>query len=172
MKKFIKTFLLIMFLETFALPFTQAQTQVVIGTGTSTSYSSPINLYYRYSWNRILYLSSEIGNTTQPIMITKIAFEYDTGMYNMTNQTCYLEATTATSLSTGYIDPTTSGAKQVWTGTFSLSPGWVEITLTTPFALPPGANLMLHWHHNMNNYPGNAYKFMYTTTPSNMLWAS
>ncbi len=172
MRKFIKTFLLTMFIGAFALPFTQAQTQVVIGTDTSTTYESPINTNSNYSWSRILYLSSEIGNTTQSVLITKIAFQYGySSWYNMSNQTCYLEATTDTSLSAGYINPTTSGATQVWTGTFSLVNGWVEITLSTPFTLPANANLMLHWHHNMGSYPGYDYQFKYTIKNNTVVYA-
>ena len=172
MRNFIKTFLLSMFVGTFALPFTQAQTQVVIGTGTSTTNQSPTNAYWGYSWNRILYLSSEIGNTTNPVCITKIAFAYDySESYNMTNQTCYLEATTDTVLSTGYINPASSGATQVWTGTLNLVQGWVEITLTTPYLLPAGANLMLHWHHKMGSWKSSSYVFKYTTKSNTVVYA-
>ncbi|NLE62547.1 MAG: hypothetical protein GX612_01735, partial [Bacteroidales bacterium] len=164
MKNFIRKLMLMMFLGTFALTAVQAQTVVQIGNGTSTTYRYPLNMYYRYSWNRMLYLSSEIGNSTAPVRITKIAFQYFYGTsYNMTNQTCYLEATTATSLSAGYINPSSSGATQVWTGTLNCVQGWVEITLQTPFILPAGSNLHLHWHHNMGTYPGSSYTFYYTS---------
>jgi len=164
MKNFIRKLMLIMFLGTFALTAVQAQTVVQIGNGTSTTYRNPLNMYYCYSWNRMLYLSTEIGSATSPKKITKIAFQYAYATsYNMTNQTCYMQATSATSLTTGYINPLLNGATQVWTGTLSCVQGWVEITLSTPYILPAGSNLQIFWHHNMGTYPGSAYTFYYTS---------
>jgi hypothetical protein len=76
MKNFIRKLMLIMFLGTFTLTAVQAQTVVQIGNGTSTTYRNPLNMYYCYSWNRMLYLSTEIGSATSPKKITKIAFQY------------------------------------------------------------------------------------------------
>ncbi|MBP7103087.1 MAG: T9SS type A sorting domain-containing protein [Bacteroidales bacterium] len=164
MKNFIRKLMLIMFLGTFTLTAVQAQTVVQIGNGTSTTYRNPLNMYYCYSWNRMLYLSTEIGNAASPKKITKIAFQYSYSQSaNMTNQTCYMQATSATSLTTGYINPLLNGATQVWTGTLSCVQGWVEITLSTPYILPAGSNLQIFWHHNMGTYPGSAYTFYYTS---------
>ena len=87
MKNFIRKLMLIMFLGTFTLTAVQAQTVVQIGNGTSTTYRNPLNMYYCYSWNRMLYLSTEIGNAASPKKITKIDFQYSLSQSaNMPNQ--------------------------------------------------------------------------------------
>jgi hypothetical protein len=144
---------------------------IIAWTGTSTTYLFPMNMYYCYSWTRQLYLANELSPSSGGGLITKLAWQYAYATpYTYTNQTCYFEVVDAsvTSItSTSYIDPVVSGATQVWSGTASLSMGWVEFTLNTPFMLPPGKNLLIHWHHKHGTYPGTAYVFNYTTTPAN-----
>jgi hypothetical protein len=138
---------------------------VIIGNGTVTDYYTPASMYYRYSWARMLYLSNEFDILENGGLITKLAWYYDnaTGI-NYTNQTCYFKAVDNTALVTGYIDPVTDGATQVWAGTLTIVQGWVEITLTTPFYLPPGKHLQVYWHHNHGAYLGSTYYWRHTST--------
>ncbi|MBP7102573.1 MAG: T9SS type A sorting domain-containing protein [Bacteroidales bacterium] len=144
---------------------------VIVGTGMNTSYMLPMDMWYCYSWTRELYLANELSPSSGGGLITKLAWQYAYATpYTYTNQTCFFEAVDAsvTSItSNAYVDPAISGATQVWTGTAYLSQGWVEFVLDQPFMLPPGKNLLIHWHHKHGTYPGTAYTFYYTPTIAN-----
>jgi hypothetical protein len=141
---------------------------VIIGSGTTLSYYNPFGIYWNNSWNRQLYLASEITSSSVGGLITKLAWEY--ANYPVTvrnNQTCYLQAVDDIAItSTAYIDPVGAGATQVWAGSIDLSPGWSEITLDQPFILPPGKNLLIYWEHRHGAY--HAYYFNTHATGSNM----
>jgi hypothetical protein len=144
---------------------------VIAGTGTTTTYMLPMDMLYNYSWTRQLYLANELSPSSSGGLITKLAWQYAFGTpYTYSNQTCYFEAVDASVTSitnNAYVDPLVSGATEVWSGTINLSMGWSEITLNTPFILPPGKNLLVHWHHNNGSYPGSSYVFNYTATSVN-----
>ena len=126
---------------------------VIAGTGTLTQYYSPFYRYYDYGWSRNLYLANELSLSGGGGMITKLAWHVSTTGVSGSNQTCYFQAVNDNSISSNaWIDPATSGATQVWTGTFNPSTtGWVEINLDNPFMLPPGQNLLIYW----TNYNGS-----------------
>jgi hypothetical protein len=139
---------------------------VIVGTGTSTQYYLPMNLYYNYSWTRQLYLADELNPASVGGLITKLAWQYAYGTpYTCNNQSCYFKAVDDLTISsTAYQDPVAAGATLVWSGTINVSMGWSEIDLVTPFMLPPGKNLLIYWHNHNGTYPGSAYVFNYTTT--------
>jgi len=142
---------------------------VIVGTGTSTDYRLPMNMYYCYSWTRQIYLSNEISPASVGGLITKLGWQYAYGTpYTYNNQSCYLRAVDDVAItSNSFEDPITAGATLVWSGTMNLSQGWCDINFTSPFLLPPGKNLMVYWHHQHGTYPGPAYVFNYTTTANN-----
>ena len=144
---------------------------VIVGTATTTAYMLPMDMFYNYSWTRQLYLANELSPSSSGGLITKLAWQYAYGTpYTYSNQLCYMEAVDAsvTSItSNAYVNPASVNASLVWSGTISLSQGWVEITLDQPFMLPPGKNLIVHWHHNNGSYAGSAYVFNYTATSNN-----
>jgi hypothetical protein len=53
----------------------------------------------------------------------------------------------------GYKEPLSTGATQVWQGTISLTPGWVEIILDNPFFLPINMNLEVYWENQYGYSP-------------------
>ncbi|MDR1878622.1 MAG: hypothetical protein LBQ64_03540, partial [Bacteroidales bacterium] len=143
---------------------------VIVGTGTTNNYYTPINLWYQYSWTRQLYLGSELIPGAMGGIISKLAWDYNyTNAWTVTKQTCYFRAVDETTQATGYIDPLADGATEVWSGTLSVAggPAWVEITLDQPFFLPQDKNLLIYWHHESGNYPGSAWVFRHHTTASN-----
>lgn len=108
---------------------------VIIGTGTTTNYYTPINLRYNYSWTRQLYLAEEIHQASQGGIITKLAWDYAyTGAWNKTTQTCYFKMVDDTYMSSNtYAEPIIDGATQVWKGSINATgAGWVEIDLDAP----------------------------------------
>ncbi len=139
---------------------------VIVGTGTSTAYMLPMDMYYNYSWTRQLYHADELSPASTGGLITKLAWQYAYGTpYTYANQSCYFKAVDDLTISsTAYQDPVAAGATLVWSGTINLSMGWCEIDLATTFLLPSGKNLLIYWHHNNGTYAGSSYVFNYTTT--------
>ena len=128
---------------------------VIVGTGTSGSTYFPATYNYLYSWARSIYLNAEIcpdiGTQTNGTYITKIAFQMSTNVTTNTyqNQECYLRATAAVAnTSSSYLDPAAAGATLVFNGSWTPAYPWGEITLNTPFFLPPGMNLEIFWNNN------------------------
>ncbi|MDR0605964.1 MAG: hypothetical protein LBG80_16875, partial [Bacteroidales bacterium] len=149
-------------------PQVERSGDVIIGTGTTESYYIPFGIYWNNSWNRQLYLASEIDSLSMGGFISKIAWDYISEPTVRDNQTCYLQAVDDVNISSNtYIDPIVAGATQVWTGSINLSEGWSEITLEQPFLLPPGKNLLVYWEHRHGKY--NAYYFnTHSTGSTNM----
>jgi len=115
-------------------------------TGGDCSYPFTVN-GGNYNWSRELYYSSAIGNTTQTVTISGIAFVTSYNPVNIRNNTkLYLKATTATSIATSntFVDPVTDGATLVYTGTWSSQLGWNKFIFNVPFILPIGQNLLFY----------------------------
>jgi hypothetical protein len=145
---------------------------VIIGTGTTTDYLTPMNMWYQDSWTRQLYLGTEFTPNGGGGVITKLAWDYaSTNGYswNYTNQSCYFRVVDDVSItSTTYEDPIAAGGVLVWSGQIGASaPGWVEITLDQSFLLPPGKNLLIYWHHGNGSYYGTDYVWNHTPTATN-----
>jgi hypothetical protein len=136
----------------------------IIGTGTTTSYNTPVSMYYEYGLSRQIYLYSEISPNLSPqgVFIDKIAWQSSTATANFTNQTCYMRATSETVENAVYVNPLV--ASKVWTGTLNIAPGWVEITLDEMFFLPPNMNLEIFWDDQSNSYVSNSHVWLHTST--------
>ena len=135
----------------------QAQTNVQIGTGTSTNSYQPIYTCYGYNYSQQIYTAAEItaggGGAGD---ISKIRFYYNssgTNYTNWSNWTVYLGNTAQESLAStsGWIP--VGSMTQVFTGTIPTPvPGtWLELTLTTPFAYD-GTNLVVAVDENSSSY--------------------
>jgi hypothetical protein len=143
---------------------------VTIGSGTTQSNVMPFYIYRYYSWNRHLYLASELDNMTSAGgIITKLAWDYASTTTSIrTNQTCYFQAVDDTVInSTAYIDPVSADATQVWSGSISLAQGWCEITLDQPFLLPPGKHLLIYWEHKPKSIVSSVYFNTHSTGTAN-----
>jgi hypothetical protein len=113
-----------------------------------------MSMYNGYSWSRQIYLYKEICSNFSTIgtYISKIAWQSYNITTTYTNQSCYMRAIDDSVQVEGYytsyyIDPLRNGASHVWTGTLNITPGWLEITLDTPFFLPADKNLEIFWNH-------------------------
>jgi hypothetical protein len=144
--------------------------EVIIGTGTTTYFYTPVNLYFEYSFSRQLYLGTEFSPNAQGGTITKLAWDCaDAASWTFANQSCYFRAVDDAAITSNvYIDPVATGAELVWQGSLSASgSGWVEITLTQPFILPPGKNLLIYWEQKSGNWISSAPNWKHTTTSFN-----
>ena len=127
-----------------------AQTTITCGTGTSSSYNTPFNDYYKNSWNEAIYTQAEMS-AAAGCNITKIAYQSDAS-----NSTT-LTATTlkiymgerATSDHSTTSDWTGAGSLQlVYSGTNvtlgNVAAGsWQTFTLNTPFSYTGEGNLVV-----------------------------
>jgi hypothetical protein len=141
-----------------------------VGGGNSPSYDTPVSMDSNYSWSRQLYLYSEVCPDMSPAgtYITDVAWQSMTASALYTNQTCYMRATDNTEEVAAYQEPFLNGASQVWTGILMVLPGWVEISLDTPFFLPAGKNLEVIWHHQHGASTNKTHTWAHTQTPNNM----
>jgi hypothetical protein len=146
--------------------------EVIIGTGTSTTSTNPINSFYGYNYTQQIYTSAEItaGGGTAGQSITKIKF-YWAGGGNLTNANTwvvYLGNTTQATFSDGTNWVALGSLTQVYNGVVTLpaSAGWMTITLTTPYVWT-GNNLVVAIDENVASYASTAATWRYTSTSAN-----
>ncbi len=128
-----------------------AQT-VSIGTGTATTTSAPINSCWGYSYNQMIY-SQALVNTAGTI--EKIRFWYVSGSgANSLNWTIYMGETAQSTFATTTSWVPTGSMTQVFSGnvTYPVATGWMEVTLSTPFAYTNVNNLVIAVDENTPNY--------------------
>ncbi|KAA5534669.1 T9SS type A sorting domain-containing protein [Taibaiella lutea] len=94
-----------------------AQTNIDIGTGSSTSDNSPIQRNANYSASQLLYLSSEINNSG---LISGLGFYKASGLSTVTIDSVYiyLKTTTDTSFGTSTTTASTNGYTLVYQGPY------------------------------------------------------
>lgn len=158
------------------LSFVQAQTVVTIGTGSSTTYYSPVYISstsssYRYSNTIQLFTPAEIANSGD---ITALAWEKaDATGYTAGDATfkVYVKHTSMTSV------PTTSGTftselvgatlvYESYTQNLPTAPGWVTFNFTSPFNYNGTDNLMIliDWYRPSSATASNP-SWYYASTP-------
>jgi len=124
-----------------ATPTASTIVTVAIGTG-STTQTYPIDRNYNYSSHECIYLASEIARSGS---ITKLAYDKSSGsnVADISSVTIYMKHTTANTLSTGSYS--TTGYTQVYSGAFpnTVTSGWMEVTLQTPFVYDGSSNLSI-----------------------------
>ncbi len=148
------------------ITFNEINDTVTIGDGIRSDCVLPLINVSAYSWSRQIYTAEEINPYRFGGVIKGIAWKSKNINYTYSNQTCYLKAVNYDSYTvTGYMDPITVNAQQVWQGRMVVTPeGWVEIELDSSFVLPPNMNLEVHWHNMHGAYPGLAYTWYMTPT--------
>lgn len=151
---------------------TAGSTIVSIGNGDGVVYVAPSYHYYKYGWTQNLYLQSEINTVGN---ITKIRFQVDAdspASYTAENQKIYMAHTTYSTLPSVGVkeDAQTNYASSnyllVFSGTVVWSPGWVEITLDTPFPWNNTNNLLIKWENREGTYSASYPGFYYTSKTS------
>jgi len=138
---------------------------IIIGTGTTTSYTNPINRFYNYSATEGIYLQSEIGQSGN---ILNIAYYKGSGtdLNPIDSVYIYLKHTTATTLATGTFDMT--GYTLVYSGQYpnTVTDGWLAVDLPTPFNYNNTDNLQILVLKYFQAYIGTTLSpnWRYTTT--------
>lgn len=147
----------------------RAQVTATIGTGTSNNYLMPINSLYGYSYTQQLYPAASIsaaGGTPTAGAIRKLRFSINStsgSAYN-DNWTIYMGNTSKTSFASTTDWVPLSSLTSVFSGTVSFSgAGWMEITLSTPFAWDGTSNIVVAVDENSSSYTCCTY-FNYTSS--------
>ena len=145
-------------------------TDVTIGTGTLSSGEVPSYGLFDYSWSGMIYLQSEIANEGD---IESISFYVDASSpssYVMDNQKIYMAHTTYSQFPSSSVQEdfssnyTTSDWTLVYDGTIDWSPGWEEITLSTPFSYNNTDNLLIKVENREGSYSFSYPEFDYTSS--------
>ncbi len=140
---------------------------VVVGNGSEYQPRLPINAYYGYSYSQVIYLASELGG---PRMITSLAWYWNgfTASTNSNAWTIYLGHTLKTEFTSNNDWLPFDRLTQVYSGTVEMgaTPGWITVTLATPFGYDGTHNLVVAVDENEPNYDSSSCGFHCTPTPT------
>ena len=138
---------------------------VTIGDGTATTYYTPFNSLYGYSFTEQIYLASEIGTAGN---ITSVSFYLGTAntSADQTNEyTMFMKNVSRETFADNTDYETVTASDIVFEGTWTIpmnTTGWLTINLDTPFAYDGTSNLMIGLHEKTGGY--STRYFTYTTT--------
>ena len=117
---------------------------VTIGEGTTTTYVTPFNSLWGYSFVEQIFTADEIGTAGTINSISFNLRESDAAQTNAVDVYMLNVSRSGFSSSTDY-EPVTA-ADMVFSGTVTFSPGWTTITLDTPFEYDGSSNLLIGMH--------------------------
>ena len=135
---------------------------VTIGDGTSTTYVTPFNSLWGYSFVEQVYTADEIGTAGT---ITAISFnlrETDAAQTNAVD--VFMKNVSRSSFASVEDYEPVTATDMVFSGTVTFSPGWTTITLNTPFQYDGSSNLLIGMHEYTSGY--STRYFYYTSTPN------
>ena len=121
---------------------------VTIGDGTSTTYVTPFNSLWGYSFVEQVYTADEIGTAGT---INSISFYLSSG--SQTNSVdVFMKNVSRTEFSSVEDYEPVTASDMVFSGTVTFSSGWSTITLATPFQYDGTSNLMIALHEYTSGY--------------------
>jgi hypothetical protein len=140
--------------------------QLTIKSGTATNSDLPMDCYYRYNYTEMIYYQSEINSSGN---ISEIYFEYNGNTAWTETITIYLGHTTKTDFTTNTDWITSTSMSQVFNGNFvvTTTPGWVCITLDTPFFYNNSDNLVIGFYDYGSDYHSTGDDFYTISTHPN-----
>ena len=169
-----KKFLLFCFmLLTLGISGFSQETTVTIGTGTSTTYTTPFDNFYKNSWVQMIYPAAEINEAG---FITSLSFNVSevpsSGSYEFTTLTIYLGTTSDDVNATTSSWLPMSELTEVYSTTSMAVPsttGWLTFQLDTPFPYDGSENLVIVTSKTMPAYC-STLKFYYTSVSNTCLY--
>jgi hypothetical protein len=139
---------------------------VLIGRGTDYQPRLPINTFYGYSYSQVIYQTSELGG---PAQINSLAWYWNgaDAAYYSNDWTIYLGHTTKSSFEGNMDWVPYASLFQVFTGMVELPavPGWITVTLDTPFSFDGVHNLVVAVDENEPDFDGSGAGFHCSQTP-------
>jgi len=151
--------LLTAFLVLISFSFASAQSFVQIGDGTESS-SVPYTAW-NYSWSKVLYSSSDLGDAKS---ISGVALQVYNFSGTLSNQKIYIKQTSNTSLDGSYEDTASSSLTLVFDGDY-VSSGqttgeWLNIDFIAPFEYDGTDNVELYF---VNEHGTSVYNNFYAS---------
>jgi len=138
---------------------------ITIGTGADVSFGMPLDGFWSYNYSQNIYYKSEINKN---MTISRIAYNYTGNPWTVTDVKIFMGHTTKTAFnSTSDWIPITN-LNQVFSGSISVSSGWVEIILDTPFVYNGIDNLVVALDENEPGYHGSSSDDFYGTPTANL----
>lgn len=140
---------------------------VSIGTGSERTTGLPVDPFFKYSYSQSIYLSSEINQTGA---ITKINYKVAAGReLNSSNSwVVYMAHTSKTEFSSTSDWVASSDLTQVYSGTFTHTPGAdVELVLNIPFNYNGTDNLLIAIEENQDSYDSGDDDLLATAVSEN-----
>ncbi len=139
----------------------------VIGTGTQTNLSMPIEPYYGYTYSQVIYYAGEIGIADQ--RIEKISWHYNgTGAFGPDDFKIYMAHTDMTEFANNedWID--IGEFMQVYSGSIEApaEDGWIEFELDIPFVYDNTQNLVVAVEEDTPGYHSSDNDFYCTLSNS------
>ena len=116
---------------------------VTIGEGTSTTYVTPFNSLWGYSFVEQIFTADEIGTAGT---INAISFNMQSTSEQTNQVEVFMVNVSRNSFSSSTDYESVTASDMVFSGTVTFSPGWTTITLDTPFAYDGTSNLMIGMH--------------------------
>ncbi|MBR6334153.1 MAG: fibronectin type III domain-containing protein, partial [Bacteroidales bacterium] len=161
-----KKLLFIMMLLLATVPWmANAQQTITIGTGTGTTYYTPFNSLWGYSFVEAIYTGAEIAAAGgSPGLITSISWNKSSGTGQTNNVVVYMKNVNRTSFSSNADWETVTAADIVYSGPFTIpTTGTATITLDVPFVYD-GSNLMVAMHEYTSGYTTQYFTSSSTTS--------
>lgn len=140
---------------------------LTVGTGSTTNLGLPIEPFYGYTYSQSIYLQSEIDISN--ILINKIYWHYNGNSAWTDAIKIYMGHTDLTSFANNTSWIAQSNLTLVYDGNLitTTTPGWVEITLDTPFAYNNTQNLVIAVDENISGYHSSSDEFYCSVTTGN-----
>jgi len=137
---------------------------VTIGDGTSTTYVTPFNSLWGYSFVEQIFTADEIGTAGT---INAISFNMSS-TDSQTNQVdVFMKAVTRSSFSGTTDYEAVTANDMVFSGTVTFNNGWTTITLDTPFEYDGTSNLLIGMHEYTSGY--STRYFYYTSATDKVI---
>lgn len=148
----------------------KAQTEVIIGTGTSYTNEVPLNLYYDMSVSRLIYHDDEIGEAGA---ISKVALFVRDAYVSCNGKPfkLYVRETSTETFSGGSSTPSVGGYTLVFDGVVNWQRNqWNEIEFDSPFNYSNSQNLELYFRDETDgDYCFSQPRFHYETKSNRVL---
>ena len=137
---------------------------VTIGDGTSTTYVTPFNSLWGYSFVEQIYTADEIGTAGT---INAISFNLQSTSTQTNQVDVFMKAVSRNTFSGSTDFESVTASDMVFSGTVTFNTGWTTITLDTPFQYDGTSNLMIGMHEYTSGY--STRYFYYTSATDKVL---
>ena len=138
--------------------------EVMIGDGTSTTYVTPFNSLWGYSYVEQIFTADEIGMAGT---INSISFNMQSTDAQTNSIEVFMKNVTRETFASADDFEAVTAADMVYSGTVTFNAGWTTITLDTPFAYDGTSNLMIGMHEGTSGY--STRYFYYTSKDASVV---